>query len=655
MTNGATHHTTIGAKMPPGRAGGPGREARGPAPGGTTILPRNDPLGRARIVSFFEFQMHVSIGFAHPSASRPRVRTGPLWEARDPGPVASPLVNPVDVPDALARIEADLTAPGGMFEIVDDVVLGEQMPVFANRLRSLRDAVVSSIDFGDAEYLIFSDGDARRVVTFREHARAVASVAAALRDRCGVGPGDRVAILAANCPEWIVTFWAAVSLGATAVGLNGWWVGPEIRYGIEDSAPKVLVADAKRLARLEGADPGVPTIVIEDDFSELWGYDLDAALPDVPIDEDDPALILYTSGTTGRPKGAINTHRNVAAAVSLSFFHGVRMAMLLPPQPHAAPACQLVNAPLFHVSGLHMAAVAYLVGGVRSVWSVGRFDPVTVMRVIEQERVTHWSYTATMLHRVVSHPAVGDYDLSSLRSGGGGGSTFSPALQRRAKELLPNLGSTMGVGYGQTECAALATLNSGDELNRFPESAGRPLPTVALEIRDALGQPVPDGAEGEIHLRGPMVMPGYWRRPEATAEVIGPGRWLNTGDLGRMVDGRLYLASRQRDLIIRGGENIYPVEIENRLEAHPAVAEVAVIGVDHDELGHQVKAVVVPMPGTKLDADDLTAWCAAGLAYFKVPALWEIRTEPLPRNASGKVVKSVLLDAEPLQFVEEDG
>src|SRR6476620_3438862 len=163
------------------------------------------------------------------------------------------------------------------------------MPVFANRLRSLRDAVVSSIDFGDAEYLVFSNGDARRVVTFREHARAVASVAAALRDRHGVGPGDRVAILAANCPEWIVTFWATISLGAIAVGLNGWWVGAEIRHGIEDSAPKVLVVDEKRLARLEGEDPGVPTIVIERDFDALWNHDLDAPLPDQPIAEDDPA------------------------------------------------------------------------------------------------------------------------------------------------------------------------------------------------------------------------------------------------------------------------------------------------------------------------------------------------------------------------------
>lgn len=561
---------------------------------------------------------------------------------------------PPGVPAALAKIEADLVAPGGFFAVTEEVVLGEPMQVFERRMGNLREAVVASVGFADQEYLIFSDGDERRVLTFAQHERVVASVAAALRDRYGVGPGDRVAILAANCPEWIVTFWATISLGAIAVGLNGWWVGPEIRYGIEDADPKVLVADAKRLARLDGEDPGVPTIVIEQDFDALWHRDLDAPLPDGPIGEDDPAVILYTSGTTGRPKGAVNTHRNIIAALGLSFFHGARMAILNPASPDADPACQLVTSPLFHVSGLHMTAVAYLVGGVRSIWTSGRFDPELVMQLIERERITHWSYTATMLHRVVSHPALDQYDLSSLRSGGGGGSTFSPALQLRAKAALPNLGRTMGVGYGQTECAALATVNSGEELNLFPESAGRPLPTVQLEIRDLDGKPVAEGEEGEIHLRGPMVMPGYWRRPEATAEVIGPGRWLRTGDIGWLDGGRLYLASRRRDLIIRGGENIYPVEIENRLEAHPGVAEVAVVPVDHEELGQEVRAVVVAAPGVTLAPDELASWCAEAMAYFKVPTHWDIRAEPLPRNASGKVVKQVLLDGEPLQFVEDE-
>ena len=557
------------------------------------------------------------------------------------------------IPEGMAAIEDQLTAPGGLFEIGVEPCNGAPLEVLTHRLRSLREALEASVAFGDREYVVFADRETRRVVTHAEHRRAVASVARVLREEYGVGPGDRVAILAANCPEWIVAFWAAVSLGAIAVGLNGWWVGDEIRYGIADSDPAVLIADRKRLDRLGGQDPGVPTIVIEDDFDRIWHAYPDAALPDQPIAEDDPALILYTSGTTGRPKGAVNTHRNVIAAVGISFFHGARMALSQPAPADAGPVCQLVTYPLFHVSGLHMGAVAFMMSGIRSVWTMGRFDPEVVMALIQNEGITGWSYTVTMLHRVVTHPRLADYDLSGLRNGGGGGSAFSPALLERARVAIPNLRGVMGVGYGQTECAALATVNAGEELVAFPEAAGRPLPTVKVEIRAEDGSVLPEGEDGEIFLQGPMVMPGYWRRPEETAATVLPGGWLRTGDIGRMEGGRLYLATRKRDLILRGGENIYPIEIENRLEAHPGVAEVAVIPVDHEELGHEVKAVVVPMPGVALDPEELASFCAAALAYFKVPSQWEIRSEALPRNATGKVVKAVLMDDADLQFAED--
>lgn len=218
---------------------------------------------------------------------------------------------------------------------------------------------------------------------------------------------------------------------------------------------------------------------------------------------------------------------------------------------------------------------------------------------------------------------------------------------------MPGLRPTLGVGYGLTECSALATLNSGAELERHPDSVGRPLPTVELEIRDPSGCPVGDAVEGEVHLRGPMVMLGYWCNPGATSEVIGPGRWLRTGDVGRMRDGRLFLASRKRDLILRGGENVYPVEIEQRLEEHPAVVEAAAVGVPDVDLGQVVMAHVVLAPGADAGTEELARWCADALAYFKVPAHWELRAEPLPRNAAGKVMKQVLVDGGPTAFVEE--
>mgnify|MGYP002624335501 CR=1 FL=1 len=231
-------------------------------------------------------------------------------------------------PMEFAEAQARLTAPGAPFELAEETVLGERMLVYKNRARSLRELLERSRAHGDTTYFVFDDG---RRVTYAEHLRVVASVAAALRDRYGVRKGDRVAILAANCPEWIVTYWATVSLGAIAVGMNGWWAADEIEYGLEVSEPKLLVADERRLARLGGKSPGVPTVVAERDFGALWNHDLDAALPDVPIAEDDPAVILFTSGTTGRPKAAVISHRCIVAFVMTSFFLGARRAMTEPP------------------------------------------------------------------------------------------------------------------------------------------------------------------------------------------------------------------------------------------------------------------------------------------------------------------------------------
>ncbi len=549
------------------------------------------------------------------------------------------------------EIEAKLTGPGGPFEVVEEPVLGSMMPVFAERERSLCGVLANSASLGDAEYLVFGE----RRISFAEHARVVASVAKALRENYGVTKGDRVAILAANSPEWIVSFWGALCLGAVPVGLNGWWSGDEIRYGVENSDPKLLIGDRKRLGRIDPAALSVPVVEIESGFEKLWHYDLEATLPEVEIDEDDPATILYTSGTTGRPKGAVNTHRNVVGLTRIQMFHGVRSMLM---DPGKAPAfgganCALINTPLFHVSGLYTGAVTLLMAGVKTVWPIGRFDPVQVMEIIERERVTNWGPMGTMIHRVVNHPDVGKYDFSSLRNVGSGGAPVSRELQERMREVFPNIRGQMGMGYGLTESTALATLNAGAELEEYPDSVGRPLPTVQVEIRDPGGKPLPEGQEGEIHLRGPLVMKEYWRNPEATAEAILPGRWLRTGDIGRLEDGRLSINSRKRDLIIRGGENVYPAEIELRLEAHPDVREAAVLGVDHAELGQEVKAIVVPREGATLETEKLAHWVAERLAYFKVPAHWEVRGEPLPRNAAGKVLKQVLSGEAANPFVEE--
>ena len=575
---------------------------------------------------------------------------------------------------ALREIEARLTAPGAPFEIVEEEVFGAPIRVFKERVPSLRALLAASAAHGDAEYLVCDDG---RRTSYAENLRRVAKLAAALRDQFGVRPGDRVAILAANCPEWIETFWATVSLGAIAVGLNGWWVRDEILYGLEDSEPKLLVGDAKRLARIAGAalprveGSEVRVVEIGRDFDALWNHDRDVALPDAPIAEDDAATILYTSGTTGRPKGAVSTHRGILAMVRLQVFHGVRMMMKAAADTAArgvslggggavARPCSLVSAPLFHVSGLYPGAVTSLANGLKTVWTTGRFDPVRVMQLIAAERVTAWGPMGTMMHRVLSHPDFGRHDLSSITQLGSGGAPLPAELFARMREAFPNARASVAIGYGLTESTAVATINGSDELVARPDSVGRPLPTVDVEIRDADGKPVSEGTEGEICLRGALVMREYWRRPRETAETIGPGRWLRTGDVGRLEDGYLYINSRRRDLILRGAENVYPAEIEQALEAHDAVREAAVVGVDHPELGQEVKAIVVVpeevLRGANAErmlTEELSRWVAGRLAYFKVPAHWEFRSAPLPRNATGKVLKNILTSGALSPFVEE--
>jgi long-chain acyl-CoA synthetase len=558
------------------------------------------------------------------------------------------------MPD-LREIEARITAPGGLFEVVTEEVRGTPMSVFKNRPRSLRALFEGARAHGDKDYIVYGD---ERVTYAQAFARASA-FAHALRDRYGVRPGDRVAILAANRPEWVIAFWASVSIGGVVAALNGWWTEDEIRYGIGDCDPKVVIGDRGRLSRLRGSGPDVPVIEMESQFAALEAEFAGRAMPDVAIAEDDPAVILYTSGTTGRPKGAVNTHRGICGFVSAGMYNGVKSMIYAAesgrkPNPNAPPQnAMLVTVPLFHLSGLYSGCVMMLAAGAKTVYRPGRFDPEDVLRLIERERITSWPALGNMPHRVVSHPDVGKYDLSSMSNVGGGGGPTSPEIQRKLREVFPESRMGMGLGYGLSESVTAVAVINGDELLAHPKSVGRAVPTHEIEVRDADGKPLPEGVEGEIYIRSPYLMLGYFGKPEATREALVAGGWLRTGDIGHFEEGRLYINSRARDMILRGGENIYPVEIEHRIEAHPDVAEAAVIGVDHEELGQEVKAVVVARPGARPDPKALTAWVGETLAAYKVPAHWEIRAEPLPRNAAGKVLKNVLAGAAQNQFVED--
>ena len=553
--------------------------------------------------------------------------------------------------DPAATVMA-LLAPGAPFEMADEDVLGEPMQVFVQRARSLRQLLAQAGRFGDSDYAVFHDVGRRRALTFADHERRVASVAAALADR-GVGAGDRVAILAANCPEWIITFWATVSLGAVAVACNGWWTRDEIVHALAHTTPALLVADAKRLARLDGADPGMPVVVIEEDFVDLEGFAPDAALPDIPIDEDQPALLQFTSGTTGRSKAAVLSHRSVVAFVQVVTFLGAAQAASvgLPSTGPSRP--RLAVFPMFHISGLQSASITPMATGAGNVWPMGRFDPATVIRLTTEEGIYAWNGTATHVFRLLQDPMIETLDVSLVQNVAIGGSATTPELVRATEERFPHLVDTFTSGYGLTESGGMVSHAGNAMLQANADSVGMAMPTVGVRIVDEDGVEVPDGENGSICVRSPLVMLGYWEDVEATDQAFLPGRWLRTGDYGRLQGGELFLASRLRDLILRGGENVYPIEVEARLEQHPAVAECAVYGVDHETLGQEVKAVVVLVDGASLDLVGARAFCGEKLADYKLPEYLEVWAGPLPRNAGGKVVKAVLRGEVTQAFFEE--
>jgi acyl-CoA synthetase (AMP-forming)/AMP-acid ligase II len=299
----------------------------------------------------------------------------------------------------------------------------------------------------------------------------------------------------------------------------------------------------------------------------------------------------------------------------------------------------LITVPLFHASGIYGFAVGFLASGGTLVLRSGRFDADDVLRMIETERVTMWPALGSTGPRVAARAAASGRDLSSMRVLAIGGAPVSPNHQEQLRAAFPHAAATLSMGYTSSEAVAVVTRNQGQELLLHPTSAGRVLQTTELEIRDAEGRRVPDGVDGEIHVRSPYLMLGYWGDEEATRAVFKPGRWLAMGDIGCMRDGRLYINSRARDMILVNAENVFPTEIEYRLDAHPDVRESAVIGVDDALTGQAIRAFVVIDGRARLLPDDLVRWCREAMPGYKVPTQWVIRTEPLPRNASGKVLK----------------
>jgi long-chain acyl-CoA synthetase len=369
-------------------------------------------------------------------------------------------------------------------------------------------------------------------------------------------------------------------------------------------------------------------------------------LLDVPVDEDDILAILYTSGTTGKPKGATITHRQALAnLMNLALGAAANAAMGKGEQRTEHQAAALLIVPLFHVTGTcSTMIVAYASGSKLVLMPPGRFDADHAMATIEREKVSSIGGVPTVMWRIVEADTFGQYDLSSVTRIGYGGAPAAPELVERIKAAFPQVRSSLSTAYGLTESASVATAISGDDYFARPDSVGKPVPTVEAMVIDDDGNPQPPNTTGELALRGPTIMMrGYWNRPEATDAVFLPGGWFRTGDVARIDDeGFVYLVDRAKDMIIRAGENVYCVEVENVLFDHPDVLDAALVGVPHRELGEEVKAVVQLRAGSTATAADIKAHCSKHLASFKVPEYVEFRDEPLPRNPAGKILKQLL-------------
>ncbi|MFI7455192.1 class I adenylate-forming enzyme family protein [Nonomuraea sp. NPDC049714] len=540
------------------------------------------------------------------------------------------------------EVQAKLTAPGELFETVE---LGDTgIRTWKHAPTDHRALLDISRFHGDKVFLVYEDEH----ITFEDHFRRVAALAGRLIEDYGVSKGDRVAIAMRNYPEWSIAFSAVLVCGAIAVPLNAWWTEPELAYGVNDSGAKVLIADAERAVRLLGT--GVPLIVVRGEapegartFEDVLGeVTPEAALPVVDLSPDDPATIFYTSGTTGHPKGALGTHRNLGQS-PMTVAYGLMRAVTMAGKDYAAAATvrrvTLLTVPLFHVTGCFSALTTTMFSGGCLVLMY-KWDAGKALRLIERERITAMLGVPTNAWQLLSHPDFGSYDLSSLTTLGYGGAPAPPKLLERITQNLPDRAPSNG--YGMTETTALAIGNGGADYHARPDSIGRPTAVVDVRVVSPMGEELPAGQVGELCVRGPNVIRGYWNKPQATAETFVNG-WLHTGDLARIdEEGFVYIVDRAKDMVIRGGENVYCAEVEAALFDHPAVDDVAVIGVPHDELGEEVGAVVRLAPGATVTKEELRAFLTGRIAPFKIPAhVWFHDTE-LPRNPGGKILKTHL-------------
>lgn len=547
----------------------------------------------------------------------------------------------LSVSEAIAAV----SAPGQPFEVVEVDRDGVGLRIFKNAPTNLRQFFDSSRGLDDT-FLVYEGEE----WTFDQVMQEVDALGYALVHHYGIKPGDRVGIAMRNLPEWIVSFAAITSVGAISVSLNAWWTEEELDYAINDSALSVLIADSERVARADEPCQRAGVKILGVRLDELlplspgveYWHDVvikGALMPIVELNPDMDATILYTSGTTGFPKGAVSTHGTICQTI-MAFSSGaaIQAARRGPDeQGNGLPPCFILVVPLFHVTGCIPVMLSCFCWHFKLV-IMHRWEPERALQLIERHRVTNFVGVPTQSWDMLENPNFSKYDTSSLSAVGGGGAPAPPKLVARVEGSFSK--GRPSLGYGMTETNAYGPGNYGDDYVTHPSSTGR-TPTIVMdvEIRDEDLKALAPGESGEIWLKSPTLIRGYWQKPEATESTIQKG-WLRTGDLGYIdTEGFLYIEDRLKDMILRAGENVYSAEVESAIYEHPAVYEAAVFGLPHERLGEEVAVVVMTKPDMHVDEKDLHAHLHTRLASFKIPTRYAFTDQPLPRNAAGKFLK----------------
>jgi long-chain acyl-CoA synthetase len=556
---------------------------------------------------------------------------------------------------SVAEAHARLTAPGVLFEMETRSIDGRLVRVWKNGPKSLHDLFYASAAFGGRTFLVHED----ERITYDAFARAALAFARVLV-AAGVERGERVAIAMRNLPEWAVAFFGTALAGAIATPLNAWWSASELAYALDDAAASVAVFDAERFERVRARLPACESLrrvflcrgeaggEVESLERRIGPPSAWAYLPPVspgprPVVPEDEATLFYTSGTTGAAKGVPASHRAAVTPIlagQLSLARAYLRRGEAPPTPDpGVQKCGILCIPLFHVTGCFSALFGSMATGAKVVL-MRRFEPEAAMALVERERATQIGGVPTIAWELLQHPARSKYDLSSLELVAYGGAPAASELVRRINIDWPH--AHAGCGWGMTETCATFTHHLGEDYAHRPDSCGPATPVGEMKVVDADGIALPPGAVGELWVYGPHVARRYWNKPEASAATFQDG-WLRTGDLARLdAEGFCYIVDRLKDVIIRGGENIYSSEVEDVLYAHPAVMDAALVAIAHPTLGEEPGAVVTLKPGMTADEAELKAHVRARLAPFKTPVRVIVLREPLPRNPNGKILKSEL-------------